>query len=249
MAAIELNDVSLTFCLRQATRLSLKEYLLNLMFLSRNNPLISVKALDGVNLQIRDGERVGVIGHNGAGKSTLLKMMAGIYPPTRGTRTVTGRICSLFDIALGFEPDASGRDNIRYRAYLQGETPGSLAGKMTEIEEFSELGEFLDSPVRYYSAGMAVRLAFSIATAIAPEVLLIDEVLSVGDLAFQNKARNRMKQMMASARLMVMVSHDLDSIKKMCSRVLWFQQGQCLMDGPADKVVNAYIQSATPMAA
>jgi ABC-type polysaccharide/polyol phosphate transport system ATPase subunit len=157
MAKIELRDIGLTFRLRQARRLSLKEYLLNLMFLNRNNPLISLHALDGVNLTAGDGDRVGVIGHNGAGKSTLLKLLAGVYPPTRGTRRVEGKICSLFDITLGFEPDATGRDNIMYRAYLQGETPRSLRRKIAEIEEFSELGEFLNTPVRYYSAGMAVR--------------------------------------------------------------------------------------------
>jgi len=246
MARIELEDVSLTFSLRQATRLSLKEYALNLMFLNRNNPLISVHALDGVSLSAGDGDRIGVIGHNGAGKSTLLKLLAGIYPPTRGARRVEGRICSLFDITLGFEPDASGRENIRYRAYLQGETPRSLAAKIDEIEAFSELGDFLDTPVRYYSAGMAVRLAFSIATATEPEVLLVDEVLGVGDLAFQLKARKRMREMMATARVMVMVSHDLESIRQMCNRAVWLEHGRVVADGPADDVVDGYIRKVMP---
>jgi ABC-type polysaccharide/polyol phosphate transport system ATPase subunit len=246
MAKIELRDIGLTFRLRQARRLSLKEYLLNLMFLNSKNPLITLQALDGINLSASDGDRIGVIGHNGAGKSTLLKLLAGVYPPTRGTRHVEGKICSLFDITLGFEPDATGRENIMYRAYLQGETPRSLRTKIKEIEEFCELGEFLNTPVRYYSAGMAVRLAFSIATAIEPEVLLIDEVLGVGDLAFQIKAQKRMREMMANARLMVMVTHDLQSIKRMCNRVIWLEQGRVVAEGPAAQIADEYVKKVAP---
>lgn len=246
MASIELQNASLTFNLRKATRLSLKEFLINGMFLASRNPLIRVPALVDVTLSGRDGDRIGIIGHNGAGKSTMLKLLAGVYPTTSGTRHVTGKICSLFDITLGFEPDATGRENIRYRAFLQGETPRTLKAKQAEIEEFSELGDFLDTPVRYYSAGMNVRLAFSIATATDPEVLLIDEVLSVGDLAFQMKAAKRMKQLMATARLMVMVSHDLESIESMCNRVLWMEHGRVKMSGPADRVVRAYRDSVQP---
>lgn len=249
MAAITLENVDLTFTLRRASRLSLKEYLLNGMFLSRVNPKLSVHALRGLNWSAHDGDRVGVIGHNGAGKSTLLKMIAGVYPPTRGTCTVDGRICSLFDITLGFEPDATGRENIAFRAYLQGETPRTLKSKIAEVEEFCELGQFLDTPVRYYSAGMAIRLAFSIATVSEPEVLLIDEVLSVGDLAFQLKARQRMKNLMASARLMVMVSHDLASVRQLCNKAIWLTQGQITASGPVEEVVRAYEASAALPAA
>jgi ABC-type polysaccharide/polyol phosphate transport system ATPase subunit len=243
MPSIELNDVSLTFTIRNASRVTFKEYLLKMMFLQSRNPITRVSALNNLNWSAGDGERIGIIGHNGAGKSTLLKLLAGVYPPTVGTRTVTGKICSLFDIALGFESEATGRENIKYRAYLQGETPRTLAVKQQEIEEFCGLGDFLNTPVRYYSAGMAVRLAFSIATAIEPEVLLIDEVLGVGDMAFQLKARDRMKEMMANARLMVMVSHDLESIKKMCTRALWMDHGAVRMDGDPTQVCNAYVKS------
>jgi ABC-type polysaccharide/polyol phosphate transport system ATPase subunit len=190
-----------------------------------------------VSLRVGEGERVGIIGHNGAGKSTLLKLLAGIYPPTTGSRTVVGRISSLFDITLGFEQDASGWENIYYRSYLQGETPQSVKSKVQEIAEFSELGEFLDMPVRYYSAGMMIRLAFAIATAIEPEILIVDEVLAVGDLAFQQKATQRIRAMMEQARLMVIVSHDLDRLRDLCSRIVWMDHGQVKMDGrPADTV-------------
>jgi ABC-type polysaccharide/polyol phosphate transport system ATPase subunit len=169
------------------------------MFRRTPNSVMEIHALQDVSLAFRDGQRVGVIGRNGAGKSTLLKLIAGIYPPTGGRRLVQGRITSLFDIVLGFEGDTSGWDNIRYRGYLQGETPRSIRAKMAAIAEFSELGRFLDMPVRYYSAGMTFRLAFAIATAIDPEILLLDEVLSTGDLAFQDKARRRMADMMNRA--------------------------------------------------
>src|SRR5262249_1826508 len=151
--------------------ITLKEFLVRQMFRRSVNPVIEVRALQDVSLEINEGQRVGIIGHNGAGKSTLLKLLAGIYPPTKGKRLVEGRISSLFDIALGFETDASGWENIYFRGFLQGETPKSVRAKMQPIADFSELGEFLNMPVRYYSAGMLVRLAFSIATAIEPEIL------------------------------------------------------------------------------
>jgi ABC-type polysaccharide/polyol phosphate transport system ATPase subunit len=240
MAKIDLTDVSLTFNVRQQKRVTLKEYLVHGLF---RRPAVSVHALVDLNLCIRDGDRVGVIGHNGAGKSTLLKLLAGIYPPTAGTRDVEGSICSLFDIALGFEPEANGWDNITYRGYLQGETPASLRKKIDGIAEFTELGEFLNVPVRHYSAGMLMRLAFSIATAVDPQIMLVDEVLAVGDLAFQKKAQARMKELMSSARILVVVAHDFGTIRAMCNRTIWMQHGAVMMDGPTDEVVDAYVQS------
>src|SRR5947207_8459137 len=152
MARIELNGVSLTFQVRKHGRITLKEFLVRQMFRRSVNPFMKVEALRNVDLTIQAGERVGILGHNGAGKSTLLKLLAGIYPPTKGERQVEGRISSLFDIALGFEQDASGYENIYYRGYLQGETPRSVRSKIQAIAEFSELGDFLNMPVRYYSA-------------------------------------------------------------------------------------------------
>jgi ABC-type polysaccharide/polyol phosphate transport system ATPase subunit len=249
MARIELADATLTFALRRTKNVTLKQYLLKGMFLRSVNPKVPVRALDRITLTARDGDRIGVIGHNGAGKSTLLKLIAGVYPPTSGIRVVDGRICSLFDIALGFEHEATGWDNIRYRSYLQGETPRSLDRKIGEIAEFTELGEFLSVPVRYYSAGMLVRLAFSIATAVEPEVLLIDEVLSVGDHAFQAKAMARMNQLMSRSRLMVMVSHDMSSVARMCNRAVLLEHGTLIRDGDPDAVVAAYLKGIAPVGA
>ncbi len=240
MPKIEVNAASITFTVRQNKQVSLKEYLLKGLFRRSSNPEVSVHALSEVSLSACDGDRIGIIGHNGAGKTTLLKMLAGIYPPTAGTCTVEGRICSLFDITLGFEQDATGWENIEYRSFLQGESPAGLKTKMDSIGAFSELGEFLDFPVRNYSAGMRMRLAFSIATAAEPEILLVDEVLAVGDMAFQMKARAKMRELMSASRLMVVVSHDLNTIEATCTRVLWMKRGKVEAAGDPATVIQAY---------
>jgi ABC-type polysaccharide/polyol phosphate transport system ATPase subunit len=245
MRLVELEDVGLLFRVRRLGRISLKEYLLQGLFRPSKKTSFEVQALEHIDLTINEGDRLGIIGHNGAGKSTLLKLLAGIYPPTSGKRKVNGHISSLFDIALGFEPEASGWENIMYRGYLQGETPRSIRAKMQPIAEFSELGEFLDMPVRYYSTGMMVRLAFSIATAIEPEILIIDEVLSAGDMAFQHKARERMRNLITCARAVVIVSHDLCSISMLCDRVMWLDHGRIRMLGATEEVIAAYSQKQT----
>jgi ABC-type polysaccharide/polyol phosphate transport system ATPase subunit len=240
MARIELERVSMTFHVREQYQITLKEYLLRGMYRQRRNPRLKVRALQDVSLRFTDGDRVGVLGGNGAGKSTLLRLLAGVYTPTRGRRVVTGRVSSLFELNLGFEMEASGRQNIIYRGYLQGETPRGIRAKMEEIAAFSELGRFLDIPVRYYSSGMLVRLAFSIATAINPEILLVDEVLGAGDLAFQNKARERMRDMIARARILVVVSHDLASLRDLCATGVWLDRGRVRQVGPIAHVIAAY---------
>jgi ABC-type polysaccharide/polyol phosphate transport system ATPase subunit len=240
MTLIQLDDVSLTFRVRQQSRMSLKEYLLHGWYRSSKQSSFEVQALEHIDLTIQRGDRVGIIGRNGAGKSTLLKVLAGIYPPTGGCRQVSGRISSLFELALGYEPEATGWENIRYRGFLQGETPRSIVSKIEPIAEFSELGRFLEMPVRYYSAGMMVRLAFSIATAIDPEILIVDEVLSAGDISFQAKARQRMRTLISRAHAVIVVSHDLSSLRALCNRVLWLDGGHLRMSGPAEEVIGAY---------
>lgn len=250
MSAIDLDRVGMNFQVRRQFQITLKEYLLKGMFLPWNNPKTTIAALHDVDLHIRDGERVGILGANGSGKSTLLRLLAGVYSPSTGSRFVRGRISSLFELALGFEMEANGWKNIRYRGYLQGESPRKLQAMAHEIAEFSELGSFLDLPVRYYSAGMLVRLAFAIATTIEPEILLIDEVLCAGDLAFQNKAKERMRDLMDRARIIVLVSHDLEHLPQMCERGVWMDRGRVRMDGPIDEVIEAYRECfASPLAA
>jgi ABC-type polysaccharide/polyol phosphate transport system ATPase subunit len=243
MTSIELDNVSLVFRVRQNRRIPLKDFIVKRMFRRSVNPYLEIRALQNINLTVCEGDRLGIVGHNGAGKSTMLKLLAGIYPPTAGERTVNGQISSLFDLQLGFEPEASGWENIAYRGYLQGETPKTLRAKLDEIAEFSELGEFLNSPVRHYSSGMLVRLAFAVATAIDPEILLVDEVLSAGDLAFQKKCRRRMEEMIDKAHLIVMVSHDLDALARFCNRAIWLDHGVIRLAGPTADVLAAYTEA------
>ena len=166
--------------------------------------------------------------------------MAGIYVPTSGERIAQGRISSMLDIGVGIEADASGWENIMFRGYLQKQTPAELRRKAPEIAAFSELGDFLDAPVRCYSSGMYVRLAFAIATAIEPEILLVDEVFSAGDAGFQQKATQRMLDLMAKARIIVMASHDMQTLNRLCQTVVWLDHGQIRMHGPARQVTTAY---------
>lgn len=240
MARVELDDLSLTFRVRREQQVTLKEYLLKQMFRPSRNPKFEVRALQNISFTVEQGQRLGVIGHNGAGKSTLLKLLAGVYPPTSGKRIVEGTISSLFEISLGFEREANGWENINYRSYLQGETPRTMKQRRHEIAEFSELGEFLDMPVRYYSSGMLVRLAFSIATAIEPEVLLVDEALAAGDLAFREKARTRMRELIDRASVLVLVTHDLNSLKTLCDRILWMDQGCIRKIGSVEEILPEY---------
>ena len=221
MARLQLDNVGLTFRVRYGGRVPLKEYVLNLFHRRQTSPVIEVNALSDISMNLTDGDRIGIIGPNGAGKSTLLKVLAGIYEPTAGKRRVSGRISSLFDISLGFEMEATGWQNIAYRSFLQGETPKSIRPKMKAIAEFSELGDFLNMPVRYYSSGMFVRLAFSIATAIEPEILLVDEALGAGDLEFQ---------------------HDMDAVKSRCDKIVWLDHRRVRQVGPSEEVADAYTE-------
>ncbi len=239
MVKLELRDASLTFRYTNALRVSLKEFLVRSVTL-RPPRRTEVHALSHLNLKVEEGQRLGIVGHNGAGKSSLLRLLAGIYVPTSGERIACGRISSMLDIGVGIEADASGWENIMFRGYLQRQTPAELKRKAPEIAAFSELGEFLDAPVRCYSSGMYVRLAFAIATAIEPEILLVDEVFSAGDASFQKKATQRMLDLMAKARIIVMASHDMVTLNRLCETVIWLDHGKIRMQGPARKVTAAY---------
>jgi ABC-type polysaccharide/polyol phosphate transport system ATPase subunit len=240
MIGIHLENLTLQFRVRPHGRVRLKDLLIQRCLGRPGTSCIEVNALKGLNLHVREGERLGIVGHNGAGKSTLLKLLAGIYPPTTGVFQVTGRISAMLDIGVGIEPDASGWENIRYRSFLQGDTPTQVKHKEAAIAEFSELGQALDMPVRFYSSGMQVRLMFSIATAIEPEILLLDEILSAGDLSFQEKAYHRMMTLIDRARMMVLASHDLKSLSRLCTRVVWLDQGQVKLDGKPEDVIGLY---------
>lgn len=206
----------------------------------------TVDALRNLNLSVGHGERVGLIGLNGAGKSTLLKVIARIYPPTSGTATIRGHVCPMFEFATGFEMSQSGRDNIRIRGLLLGMTPAEIEEKLPEIAEFTELGEFLDYPVRTYSAGMFVRLAFAVSTSVNPEILLIDEVMGAGDIRFADKAKRRMFEFMEQGKILIFASHSRDLLRSFCKRSVWLESGSVRMDGDTDDVLDCYARANKP---
>lgn len=210
-------------------------------FSKRNaNEVKDVHALKNINLQITGGERVGLLGHNGAGKSTFLKTVAGLYPVSSGKVDVLGEVRSLFDLSLGFEPDATGRENILYRGLLLGLTPKFMREKQAEIVEFADLREFIDYPIKTYSAGMQVRLAFAISTAVGGDILLLDEVIGAGDANFMGKARLRIAQLIERAEILVLASHDFSALKSLCQRGVVFHRGEIVFDGLVDEAVNEY---------
>ncbi|MGE4090517.1 MAG: ABC transporter ATP-binding protein, partial [Candidatus Binatia bacterium] len=204
-----------------------------------------IRALNDISLSIRPGERVGLIGPNGAGKSTLLKVFARIYPPQRGEVRVSGHVCPLFEFATGFEMEATGWDNIRTRALLLGMSPSEIEQKLKDIAEFTGLDEFLDLPVRCYSSGMLLRLAFATSTAVDPEILLLDEVMAAGDAAFIERARGRMNALMKRASIVVFASHSLNVLPDFCERTIWLDHGSIKRDGPTAEVVRAYEESVS----
>ncbi len=203
----------------------------------------TVHAIKNFNLTVNDGDRLGIIGHNGAGKSTFLKMVAGIYPPTSGTITVEGKISPMFELATGFEMERNGWSNIMLRGLMLGQTPAQMKEKMIEIAEFSELGDFLNMPVKYYSSGMFVRLAFSVSTAIQPDILLLDEVVGAGDAGFINKAKARMREMMDVSKIMVFVTHSMPDAVAFCNRCIWLEHGNIMADGSPQEIIDMYLAS------
>jgi ABC-type polysaccharide/polyol phosphate transport system ATPase subunit len=201
-----------------------------------------VRALDRVSFEMRDGERIGLIGHNGAGKSTLLRVASGIYSPTQGAVTQNGRVSPLLDFGTGFEMELTGLENIELRSLILGMTPKEVASKQQEIAEFSGLGEFLFQPVRTYSAGMFIRLAFAIATSIEPEILILDEVVGAGDADFVNKANQRMRDMVKRGRALILASHSIGALHEFCDRVIWIERGVIVADGPTEAVCGMYMR-------
>lgn len=207
---------------------------------SRKADVKDVHALKNISLQIRGGERIGLLGHNGAGKSTFLKTVAGLYPVSAGTVEVRGEVRSLFDLSMGFEPDATGRENILYRGLLLGLTPAFMRAQEASIVEFAGLGEFIDYPIKTYSAGMQVRLAFAISTAVGGDVLLLDEVIGAGDANFMAKAKVRIAALIEQAEILILASHDFGALSTLCSRGLVFHHGEIIFDGSINDAIAEY---------
>lgn len=248
MASIELDNVSVDFVIYQGSSRSLKKTLLHSSTsgIIKHDPRhrVFVQALDGVSVKLEHGDRVGLIGGNGAGKTTLLRAMAGVYEPTGGRIRVEGQVTPLFDLSIGFDGDASGYDNIRMRAAYLGVPRAEIERRMDDIAAFTELGDHLDLPVRTYSAGMTLRLAFGAATAVDAEILLMDEWLAVSDAQFLEKAERRAEEFVRRASILVVASHVESVLRRLCNKLLWLDSGRVVMVGPVDEVLAHYHSKA-----
>ena len=235
---IRAKNISMRYLMTYDRIQSIKEYVVQLV--KRKIKYEEFWALKDVSFEIEKGEVVGIIGHNGAGKSTLLKVISGILKPTSGELEVNGNIVPMLELGSGFDHDLTGRENIFLNGAILGYTEQYLKEKYDEIVEFSELGKFIDVPIRNYSSGMLMRLAFSIATVVQPEVLIVDEILAVGDAAFQEKSKARMLELMGGGTTVLFVSHSLEQIREMCDRVIWLEHGKLRMIGETETICNSY---------
>jgi ABC-type polysaccharide/polyol phosphate transport system ATPase subunit len=244
---VSFSGVTLDYRLYHDRTVTIFETLLNLF--GRRTSREWFRALDSVSFSIAPGESVALIGANGAGKSTTLKLLAGIYRPTSGTVTAQGRIASLLDLGVGFHPELTGAENVYLNGALLVLTRTQMKQLLPEIASFSELERFMDTPVKYYSAGMFMRLGFGLATSVDPDVLLIDEVLAVGDSSFQQKCYDRIYGFKGGGRTIVFVSHDSEAVSRLCDRAVWLDQGHVMRDGPVQDVLAEYLSTATRVSA
>lgn len=237
--AIKVSNVTKKFKVYYDKANTLKE---QLVFWKSKNKVEERTVLENINIEIKKGETVALIGTNGSGKSTLLKLMTKIIYPTKGKIVTVGKLTSLLELGAGFHDDFTGRENIYFNASIFGLTRSEIDKKVDDIIAFSELEEFIDNPVRTYSSGMYMRLAFSVAINVNAEILLIDEILAVGDQHFQDKCFDKLKELKESDKTIVIVSHSLDSIRKLCTRAIWIKDGHVEMDGETNKVIDKYLE-------
>ena len=235
---IQAENVSICYKMSYDRVKSIKEYMVQLI--RGKLRYEEFWALKNVSFRVEKGSVLGIIGHNGAGKSTLLKIISGILKPTSGTVKVQGTVVPMLELGSGFDYDLTGRENIFLNGAILGYSEEFLKGKYQEIVDFSELGRFVEVPLRNYSSGMVMRLAFSIATVVNPDVLIVDEILAVGDAEFQEKSRARMMELMGGGTTVLFVSHAIDQIRQMCDRVLWLDHGEIKMLGDPQTVCDAY---------
>ena len=238
---IMVNNVSKIFYVFMDKANSLKE---KMLFWKRQRRETR-EVLKDVSLTIKNGEAVALIGVNGSGKSTLLKLMTKIIYPTKGEIITNGKLTSLLELGAGFHPDFSGRENIYFNASIFGLTKKQIDSRLEEIIEFSELRDFIDNPVRTYSSGMFMRLAFAVAINVDADILLVDEILSVGDQHFQEKCLNKMKELKAQGKTMVFVTHSLGSARELCDRAVWLNKGRIQLDGDVNEVIDEYLKETT----
>ena len=236
--AIRIRNLYKDFKINSDKARTLKEKVL----FSKRNKVDRITILKDIDLDIKRGETVALIGTNGSGKSTLLKLMTKIIYPTKGTIKTYGKLTSLLELGAGFHPDFTGRENIYFNAAIFGLTKQEIERRLDQIIEFAELGDFIDNPVRTYSSGMYMRLAFSIAINVDAEILLIDEILAVGDQHFQDKCFAKLHELKESDKTIVIVTHNLDQVKNLCNRAIWIKDGKVQMDGKPDNVVEKYLE-------
>lgn len=237
---ISVQDVSMHFRMDKNHTTSLKEWVVS--WLKGKQQYETFQALKHVSFEVQKGEILGIVGRNGAGKSTLLKAISGIYRPTSGKVITAGRVAPMLELGSGFDPELSGHDNIFLNGAILGFSEEFLKTRYDDIVAFSELGDFIYQPTKTYSSGMMMRLAFSVATIIEPEILIVDEILAVGDAPFQEKSRARMMELMSGGTTVLFVSHNLDQIRTMCDRALWLDHGEVRMIGETKEVCDAYEQ-------
>jgi lipopolysaccharide transport system ATP-binding protein len=244
MANIAFENVSIEFPIFNATGRSLTSSILKVAtggkLDSDPNGRVLVRALTDVSFSFQDGDKVALLGHNGAGKSTLLRALGRIYAPTSGSTTIDGKIGSLIDISLGINSEATGKENVFIRGQLLGLTKQEVASRYDEIVSFAELGDFMEMPVRTYSSGMHMRLAFAVSTVVRPEILLMDEWLSVGDADFQHKAEKRLRELVSETKILAIATHSRYLVESVCNRVIWLEHGAIKMDGTPREILPIY---------
>jgi len=251
MARIRLTDVAVDFPIHNASSRSLQLHLFHSIGgkLAEHRKAVVVRALNGVTLSLHDGDRVGIIGHNGAGKTTLLRVLSRVYEPTRGQCKIEGRLSSFTDITLGMDPEATGLDNIMFRCVFMGLSFSEAQQLSPSIQEFSELGDYLRFPVRTYSTGMFLRLAFAISTSIEPDIVVMDEMIGAGDAAFVAKAQARLAELLERIRILVLATHDKEIMEKLCNKVIWLDHGSVRHVGSFAEVYPLYLDAASSRAA
>ena len=240
MSHIKMKNISMNFKNHESST-SLKAYFADL-FNSNNSPIDNERqVIKNISLEINSGDRVGIIGRNGAGKSTLLKILSRVYENFTGDLEVDGKIAPLLELGTGFHPEFTGRENIHLNGVIIGYENSDLEKIEEEVINFSELQEYIDTPVKYYSTGMYMRLAFSLATALKPDILILDEILAGGDAKFIDKASKRLENVIDDANIVILVSHNIDHIKSICNRVIYMDNGIILNDGDPEKIINQYL--------
>lgn len=241
-SVIEVKDVTMRFNMSKERVDSIKEYFIKLV--KRQLKFEEFIALNDINLSIEKGDVVGIVGLNGSGKSTLLKVISGILRPSSGTATVTGSISPLIELGAGFDFDLTARENVFLNGSVLGFSKQTMAEKMDDIIDFAELRDFMDVAIKNFSSGMVARLGFSIATITRPDILIVDEILAVGDFLFQQKCEQRISEMMSGGTTVIIVSHTIDQIERLCNRVIWLEKGKIKMDGPTAEVCEVYKNTA-----